>query len=275
MTVEGLFVFKEAPALSPVLRSGSPDVSEAVGVTIEASKLLGSTPDIDTATQALTDQYTALADLGYDGRLYVEPPAEVGFEDIVDAVEGKRPSSVSPVYRYAPLWTPGTEAESYKAKELDKSPLDTVARLAIFNADKTTNVDPILHFLNMQYDDMYRDGEPQTQLEALAATKEQFAQKHPQTLIQGLGHRAAAMLVLMDRIRGVEKVDPKSEDFVLNTGFLRVPGLGRRTVDGDSLVGRVYSDDGQLGLGGSDGNSLSSGGLGLAVGQKELEPQAS
>jgi hypothetical protein len=96
---------------------------------------------------------------------------------------------------------------------LDKVPLGAVARLAVFNADKTTDADPLLHFLSMPYDDMYREGAPQTQLEALAATTEQFVQKHPQALMQGLGHRAAAMLVLMDRIRGVEKVDSKSENF--------------------------------------------------------------
>ena len=275
MTVEGLYIFKQAPALSAELRAGSPDVSEAVGVSIDASKLLGSTPDVDAATDSLTKQFNALAELGYDGRLFVEPPAAVSFGDITDAAEGKRPHSVSPMYRYPNLWTPGTETNSYTPEELDAAPTDALARLAVFNADRETGADPILHFLNMPFDDKYREGAPQTQLEALTAAQAKFEKQHPQAMLQSLGHRAAAMLVLMDRIRGVETVNPQSDDYILNTGYVRIPDLGRRSVGGGSVVGYVDSGGGRLELDGSSGIADPYGGVGLVAGLKELDPQAS
>ena len=78
---------------------------------------------------------------------------------------------------------PGTESDSYTREELDKALPNTVARLVIFNADLTTGVDPSLHFTGLPYDDMYRDGERQTQEEALAANKEKFDRWHPQAFL--------------------------------------------------------------------------------------------
>lgn len=71
----------------------------------------------------------------------------------------------------------------------------------------------------------------------------------------------------MDRIRGVAKVDPKSADFALNQGYLEVPELGRRKVDGVSVVGLVYSDRGQLKLDRSNGNASPNDGFGLLARQ--------
>lgn len=53
MAVEGLCVRPEVTELSPVLRAGRPDVGEAVGVTLEMYRLLGFTPDVDTAIPRL------------------------------------------------------------------------------------------------------------------------------------------------------------------------------------------------------------------------------
>ena len=179
------------------------------------------------------------------------------------------------MYRYPNLWTPGTETNSYTPEELDAAPTDALARLAVFNADRETGADPILHFLNMPFDDKYREGAPQTQLEALTAAQAKFEKQHPQAMLQSLGHRAAAMLVLMDRIRGVETVNPQSDDYILNTGYVRIPDLGRRSVDGDSIVGYVDSNGGRLELDGSSGSASPNGGVGLVAGLKELDPQAS
>lgn len=276
-SIEGLCIRPEEPAtLVASLRTGRPDVAEAVGVTIEAYQNLGFTPNIDDATESLTTNFTQLTDFGYYGRLYVEPPKGVGFDQIIGVADDKRAKGVDKLYRYPNLWTPGTEDNSYTTEELDGSPsAKPEARLAIFNADETTGVDPLLHFLNTPFDDKYRDGAPQTQLEALEATSQEFAKANPndpQAFVRALGHRAAVMLVLMDRIRGVK---PRSADFVLNQGFLRIPELGRRAVDGGSVVGFVDSDGSRLKLGGSDGRADPDRGVGVSVGLKELEPQAS
>lgn len=268
-SIEGLCVQPE-PAqleLSGVLRSGKPDVSEAVGVTIEAYRDLGFVPDVDQATESLTTNFTPLAELGYDGRLYVEPPAGISFNGLTTAADGRRAKGVDTLYHYPNLWTPGTEANSYTIDELYGNPaIEPQARLAVFNADRTTNVDPILHFLNMPYDDKYRDGASQTQLEALEALEQAFTGQHPEATMQALGHRATVMLVLMDRIRGVETINPKSADFVLNQGFVRIPNLGRKEVGGDSIVGNVDSYGSRLVLDGGNGRAYSGGGVGLSVG---------
>ncbi len=277
MAIEASPAGPEAPALLSLLRTLQPNVAEAVCVTLEARKILGipSDPDKDRATEELTGAYSQLLTLGYDGRLYVEPPASVSFKRIVDAAEGKRPADVAPVYRYPNLWVPGTEKRGIATKLLNRAPAVEAARLAIFNADTTTGVDPLLHFLGMPYDNVHRDGASQTQLEALEAVKEEFGRRHPKAFLQALGHRAAAMLVFMDRIRGVEKVDPKSDKFVLNTGYMRLPDLGRRAVGGHSVVGNVDSRRGRLWFDGGDGRAPSDDGFGLSAGLEELEPQAS
>jgi hypothetical protein len=239
MTIEGLCVRPEHPIV-PVdaFKSGQPDVDEAVGVTLEAYKLLGFEPDEDQAKESLADNFRPIAELGYDGRLYVEPPQGVSFDAIIAAADGKRPSNVEPTYRWPNLWTPTAESSGYTTKELDAAAEEPEARLAVFNADEETDVDPVLHFLGQPHDERHREAGQQTQLEALEATKEAIAANHEHAFAQALGHRAASVMVLMDRIRGV---DAGSSEFILNQGWMYLPNLGRREVDGVSVVGLVYS----------------------------------
>lgn len=265
MAIEGLYVRPEQGPIT-VFRSGEPDVAEAVGVTIEAHRELGYAPDVDQATESLTKDFGAIAGLGYDGRLYVEPPKNVKTDDIIAAADGKRPDGVDETYRYKPLWIPGSEENSYTSEELDAAPEEPEARLTIFNARTDTGVDGVLHFTAMPYDEEYRDDAQKTQIEATLEAKEQFEESHPENQLHSLGHRAVAMSVLMDRIRGV---DPRSDDFLLNTGWMRLPDLGRRTVGGGSIVGDVRSYRGQLKFDGTDGDAYRREGVGLSVGPKE------
>lgn len=273
MTIEGLCVQPENPT-APIegLKAGQPDVDEAIGVTLEAYKTLGFAPDEDQATESLKENFKPIAELGYDGRLYVEPPQGVSFDAIIAAAERKRPSGVEEAYRWPNLWVPGTKKKSYTVAELDAAAEEPEARLAAFNADENTEVDRLLHFLNQPYDDEYREGASQTQLEALAALEKAFAEKHEQSFLRSLGHRAAGMFILMDRIRGV---DSSSNEFVLNRGWMRVPEFGRRKVDVDSVVGFVLSFGGQAEFGRSFGFAGWGVGVGVSLGQKELDPQAS
>lgn len=272
MTIEGLCIQPENPT-APIesLRAGQPDIDEAVGVTLEAYKALGFAPDEDQATESLKENLKPIAELGYNGRLYVEPPQGVSFDAIIAAADGKRPSGVEEAYRWPNLWVPGTEENSYTSEELDAAAEEPEARLAVFNADEDTGVDPLLHFLTQPYDE-HREGPTQTQLEALEALKKAFAGEHDQPFLRALGHRAAGMLVLMDRIRGV---DTDSSEFVLNQGWMRIPDLGRRKVGGDFVVGGVYSRDGRTEFAGTSGGAYRNGGVGVSVGQKELDSQAS
>lgn len=278
--IEGVYfgVYFESPALEGFsLRAGKPDVDEAVGVTMELFHELGARmPDTDAVSDNLCHNFTSLAELGYDGRLYSELPKEVSLDRIISAADRNRAKGVETAYRYPNLWTPGFEPNSYTAEELDGS-LEGApqARLAIFNADRNTGVDPLLHGLMMPYDDRHRGDAPQTQLEALEATSQEFANRHPAGVIEALGHRAAVTMVLMDRVRGVTKVNPNSAQFALNQGFLRMSELGRHAVGGGSVVGYVDSIGSQLRLDWSHGVAYPHRGVGVSAGLHKLNIQAS
>lgn len=262
MAIEGLMEKREVG----MFKLGRPDVAEAVGVTIEAYKALGFSPDVDRATETMTAEFESVAQIGgYDGRLFVPVPKEVPFQQLLDTAEGKRPDEVQPAYKYVPLWTPGNPNHSgYTAEELDQAPSTPQARLAVFNASDT-GVDPLLHYLGLPYDReaMGQYGGETTQKAKLGEDTMAFEDKRPELELIALDHRDFALMALMDRIRGV---DP--EDMILSRGFMRTVHLGRKAVDGGSVVGVVDSDGGQLGFGGSFGGAADDVGVGLSVGQK-------
>jgi hypothetical protein len=282
MAIEGLMV-KQAVSEPPLFRERVIGAVEAAGVTLEAYKLLGYAGDPAAAEYALEEALNPLANLGYDGRLYVHPPKVVGFAALIAAAEGKKPEGIEEAFIYPNLWVHGTEKESYTQEDLDEAPAVEGARLALFNPDMDTGVDPMLHHLGIPYDDYAKDrwGGDTTQLAEVEKDKSVFEAKHPELTLGMVDHRDFALLALMDRIRGVDPqasnyIDPRSENFVLNTGFMRVAGaLGRRSVGGVSCVGGVYSGGGRLDLGRSLGDAGSYDGVGLSVGPKELDPQAS
>jgi len=251
-------------------RRGTPDLAEAAGVANQAMFELGlAGPDRDENLEEIADDFNVQSGAGYDGLLHVLPNQAVPFEYILAVAEGKRPVGVSPASVYSNLWTPGTEKNSYTKAELNTGPAGHVARLALFNS-QNTGYDPILHSLNVPFDshkyeeiDVNPDAVP-TQLEELEEDIVAFETQHPNYTLEELDHRAFAMLALMDRIRGV-----KIQDQILSAGFMRVPSLGRRSVDGHSLVGHVYSYVGRLRFGGSTGSAYLGVGAGRSMGLSE------
>lgn len=271
MTIEGLAAKTPHVSEAPRYQAGTPDVAEAVSVTVEAMSWLGIVEDEVKLASSLEADFTDVAELGYDGRLFVKPAAELAsFQTLIDGAEGKRPQNFSPLFRYSNLWVPDTEADSYTEAELNRAPVLTLARLALFNASfnaSETGADPVLHHLDKPFDDVYREEGERTQLEALDEDVEALETKHDGYDVQTINHRDFAILALMDRIRGV-----KPADQILSQGFMRIPALGRRTVDGGSCVGVVFSRGAYLYLSGSDGDALPAEGVGLSVGQKKLKP---
>lgn len=267
MAIEGLLV-KTEPA-QQLYFAGRPNVAEAVGVTLEAYQALGYQPDVDRATETLTADFQALTALGYAGRLFVKAPAEVSFDQLVEATGGMRPAGIDSLWRYPNLWVPGTEAESYTAEELNHAPEVAVARLALYSASKT-DVDPLLHHLDAPFDDYARQrwGGDSTQLDEIEKDKAVFAAGHPDFALDALDHRDFALLALMGRIRGVDTADQ-----ILSRGYMWIADLPRRLVDGDSVVGDVSSDGGQRKLDRSSGAARSDFGVGLSVGQNS-HPEA-
>ena len=258
MAIEGLTIRPPSQLYLP----GTPDVAEAVGVTIEAYRALGYTPDEEVATESLTKEFNRITEVGYTGRLFVRPPQELGFDTLIEAAEAKRRKNVAKIYRYPNLWTPGTEAQHYTEEDLNKGPATPLARLALFNADQNTGVDPLLHHLTIPADEeaQQKYGGDTNQVTKLEKDKKAFEAQHPDYDLDQLDHRDFAMLALMDRVRGVEP-----EDMILSKGFMRVLRLGRRTVAGVSYVGLVNSYGGQLRLSRSDGDAGSNLGVGVSM----------
>lgn len=274
------------PARELHFRPGTPDVSEAVGVSMELLGYLGGVTDAnrETTQQQVEAEFTEKAALGYDGRLFVLPDGgRVPFEALLAGAEGLKPSEIDERFRWDPLWRPGTEAESFTKKDLDGAKTETVTRLAVFSSVET-GLDPLLHHLNLPYDNYAKnkwnpDAET-TQLEEIAADQAEFADRHEDFMVEMPGPRSYLVWAIMDRIRGRKAdapnyVDPRSQEFVLNRGWMRVSEeMGRRAVGGGSVVGRVYSVGGQLRLVGSAGSAGGDVGVGVSVGRKESAPEA-
>lgn len=269
------------PSVSPLegYRPGTPDVAEAVGVSREALRWLG----LDPSTEELQGDFEDVAALGFAGRLYPEIGQDpktgqsyVPFEALLAAAEGQRPKddagnfTVEKVDRYPKLWVPGTDEGGYTVADLDRGPGPSEGRIALFNAT-ATDYDPLLHGLWRPYDEAYAKPNEETQLDFIARRRETFQAHYPNRTFGAVGVKACLMMALMDRIRGQKPeepnyVNPFSQEFVLNRGFMRIPDLGRRALIGVSVVGYVASVDSQLGLGGAGGNADPSIGVGLAAG---------
>ena len=243
---------------------GKPDVTEALGVSMEALRWLG----LRASEEQLQQDYKSVASLGYDGRLLpVLAQGVIDFEDLLAGAEGKRPEGVPAVYRYDHLWTPGTKNgrkpyQGYTSKELNAGLTHSTGRLMLFNREKT-GYDPILHGLGLSYDEMYNEEGQPTQLDLIAQATEHFMTKHPNHSFGPSETKNYLMLALMDRVRGIE---PDSPDFILNRGLMRDPQLGRKKLADGSFVGYVNSYDSRLRLDGANGVANSGIGVGLLAG---------
>lgn len=255
-------------------RTGTPDVTEATGVTMEMLEYLGAVDDAnrETTKAAVQASFTSDAALGFDGRLFMRLPSDsVPFETLLAAAEGQKPEDVAEVWRWPNLWTPGTERKSFTQRELNGSQARAVTRLALFGS-VPTNFDPVLHYLNLPYDEKAKKANPgaeTVQLAEFAADQAAFTAAHAGHVLDTATQSDYLVWALMDRIRGVKKVSPTSDKFILNSGFMRIANLGRRAVDGVSLVGDVYSSGGLLEFDRSSGLASSVEGLGVVAGQQE------
>ena len=237
-------------------------VEEAVATTIVMLQRLELVDSEEKLRESLTSRFKWLAEMG-DGRLYVRLPAGVKTSQLIElantlAIE----RGFDTVFLWPNLWVSGTEANSLTEQELNGSTVGFEARLALFATD--SKFDPVLHFTGLSYDDKYREKKKSTQLEKVQQEFDGFAKRHPGATIDSCDHRDFLVWYIMDLIRGV----PASE-LALAQGFMRTPRHGRRTVDGDSCVGRVNSYGGQAELGGSHGRARDGLGVGLSVGFRE------
>lgn len=253
----------EAPAPAPLF-----DIDAAVGATVGFYGALDVIGNEAEARESLTKGFTRLTELGLPGRLYVRPPAGIRHSRLLGAAEAQRPSGVPEFYQYEPLWLPGKDPGGYTEAELNGEQSEFEVRLALYsNEPNPHKVDPLLHFKDLSFDDTYREKRKPTQLEEIDRITRVFTAQHPGLTIDTADHRDYAVWVGMDRMRDdIALGDP---EFVLNSGFMRVPRLGRRRVDGGSCVGFVRSFDGRAYFDWSSGYAFPGSGVGLSVGVKK------
>lgn len=235
---------------------------EAASTTVQLMKQLGLVITDEEAlwTSLHNDFARLLTELGR-GRPYVELPRSITTERLCElANELAAERGFSPVFRWKPFWVPGTELQSVTAQEINSVAEVITARLALFS-EKATNADPLLHFLDLPYDGEYKNWGQTSQLDALAQAQRVFANQHLGASLRAADHRDFLVMYLMDLIREVS-----AEEVILAKGFMRVPALGRRTVDGDSYVGIVCSGGGQAYFGRSGGGAYGWDGFGLSAG---------
>ena len=252
------------PVSTPSLMPELSRVDEAVNTTVTLLTMLDFVEDEQVLREALTVGFTRLAELG-EGRLYVQVPAAVPTSQLIELVNRLSADlGYDSVYLWPNFWVDGTEPNSVSTDEFDGRVADFMPRLAPYSKDNNEWADRLLHFTGLSYDDMYRERRKPTQLEQIDRVKREFEARHVGTVMEPADHRDYLVWLLMDLIRKLPK-----EALVLARGFMRVPFLGRRTVDGDSCVGLVRSSVGQAHCDGSSGWAGDVFGVGLSVGFKE------
>lgn len=282
MSIEGLLIERREGPKRPegLYLPGEPDVDEAVGETIEAYRVIGGVANygMDTAeaTETVTRAFNELAKPGYDGRLFVRPPRSLSFDTLIAAADGKRPEGV-PEACLDELWIP--RAKNYSSlttyKLEGRAPNTPLARLALFNSNPNTGVDPLLHHLDIPADSRARRkyGKDTTQVAEVKRDKKAFEGRHPGYNLDELDHRDFAMLALMGRIRGV-----KPEDMVLSKGFMRTLRIRRnyhRSIvrpedfNVQRLFGCVRTKNSRIEFAASYGDPDSGEGVGLSMGKRK------
>jgi hypothetical protein len=243
--------------------------NDNVGAAVEALSLVASFDDREAVTAQVREEFATLATSGVEGEMYIHVPRSVA--NLGRAIQALDEGSFGKEYRasyvYGQLWTPGVGQEGYAADELGTLGIDTEdqvhARIAVHSAKSED--EPLLHFLGLPYDDYAKQNwNPKaeaTQLEKVADSKQLIEAKHPGLNMAALNANAVAFISLMRRIKG--------EPMPMEWGFMRDASLGRKTVDGHSVVGRVDSYEGRLEFRNSGGDGYGYAGVGLSVGSSQ------
>lgn len=239
------------------LEPNSANFDDDVGAAVEALERLGFV-DRERLTEEITGDYRVLDNAGVPGERFVQIPHDLAsLSEVVTVLDGGNFKRDYPqTYVYDRLWTPdyvgGEESDARQGQ----------GRLAVSNPDNPN--EPLLHFLDQPFDEMYANPDEQTQLTAIANAKKEYEANHPTFNMLALSAENIAFIALLRRIKG--------EKMPLEWGFMRDATRPRRQAGGRSWVGYVDSFGGPLKLRGSYGYASPEVGVGLSVGP---EPEAS
>lgn len=257
---------------SPEVRNAGDDI----GAQVEALEMLGLVEDREQVTESVTADFAALDESGVEGEKFVQLPRSViELQDMIKVIDGAEypdERSYPNTYVYDRLWTPGTDSGGYSSLDIGNLGVDRReeiwqphARVAVPNVDSPN--EPLLHFLGMPFDGERAEEGQETQRDAIAKAIEEYGASHENSEMTPLNAPGVAMIALIRRIKG--------EEMPMEWGCMYDATLPRSTVGGDSIVGIVYSNGGELWFDGGYGDADSRVGVGLSVGPKQLDPQAS
>jgi hypothetical protein len=252
------------------------NMADEVGASVDALDMLGLVEDREQVTESVKADFASLEDSGVAGEKFVQlPRGVIELPEIIKILDGASypdGRTYPETYVYDRLWTPGTDPNGYGAFDVGNLAADRKdedwqphARVAVHNPDSPD--EPLLHFLNMPFDNEYAKKRQETQLDAIDKAAQEYGTAHEGFEMTPLNAVGVAMIALSRRIKG--------EKTPMSWGFMRDATLSRKTVDGGSYVGDVDSLDGGLRFVRSDGRADSGVGVGLSVGPKVLSPQTS
>lgn len=252
-------------------QQGSIDVAAETDRHLELFEQLGGLGDKGMARDVFTQDLEALAATGLKMRIVPEVPAEnVSWERLVSLMDSKRSKDVDAAHVYPNLWTPGTERESLTEVALASRASRVKLRGLLLNAIQTqTRFDPILHHLSLPVDDYankaWGSGRYETtQVGEVQKNAAEFEAAYPTLELRGANHHDFAWEVLKHRL-GLNGQDTEQ---LLLRGWMRIPDLGRHSVDGFSVVAGVWSGDKRVAFGGDNGKAPDGLGVGLSAGRK-------
>lgn len=275
MAIEGL-KSPNAPTVMGI------NVTDRAALAVKAFEMLGRVDDRDRLYEGIKGEFDQLVTASLDGETYVQPVFGREFtpQNMFAAVDtGTYPDDRAYPVTYPldqsennvsrRLWFPkNSDEEGYSLAKINRLAVVAKgedepvvrpphARLALANGPNSE--EPLLHLLDLPYDNTYAEPGETTQLEALRSMQSQFAEQHGGLELNATNLGGFAILALQRRIEG--------KSMPMSWGFMRIPQLGRTAVDGASCVGRVRSDGSRLRLGRSYGLAFPLGGVGLSVGQ--------
>ena len=225
---------------TPRLRIVAACVDQAVTSAIGVLQRLDCVDNARAQERVLRDECAELASLG-SGRYLGQVPSEVSFTQMLKLANELAVATGRRKLRRNDYWTPGASPESCTAQELDDTGNEELdsglhVRLVLDDPFQNPGANPLAHFTANHFDGVgagARRGEP-TQLGRFTQAADLFSLIHPAYGMRLFHHRDYLTLYLMDLVSQVQRGHE-----VLSTGVLRIPILGRRTIDRVSGVGWV------------------------------------